>query len=612
MSTKTLKIHTENLLPIIKKWLYSDKEIFVRELVSNACDAIQKCKVLRDHGELSATDDSFRIDIVVDRQAKTLKFTDTGIGMTAEEVEKYIAQIAFSGAEEFLGKYKTNSEKDQIIGHFGLGFYSAYMVASKVTIDTLSYREGAEPALWSCDGAATYQLERGTRSIRGTEITLHVEKESEEFLEEKRLREILTRYCAFLPYPIYLNGSKINKDDPLWLKNAADCTTQDYLQFYHTLYPMDPDPIFWIHLNVDYPFHLKGILYFPKVTKQFNFSDKALRLFCNRVFVSDNCKDLLPDYLTVLRGALDSPDIPLNVSRSALQMDSTVRSLAQHIAKKVCDRLANLHATEKERFLQAWPDIESIVKFGILQEDKFYERAKPFLIWKNSKEEWTTIEEYLERHKEKYKGKVYYTAHLAEKTPFLDLYLKQDIEVLNAGALLDPPLMNFLEQKLSDVKFQRIDGGIDDIVLDASREKTLLDADGKTEATKIADFIRSKLQPIDIDVEAKSLASDALPAFVVIEEEMRRMKETFQLTQRSFAGSLPSKHTFVVNTNSKLIHSLMQLKEKDPALAKEMVHHLYDLSLLGQKELEPTQLSPFIHRAGQILEKMAAFLPISN
>ncbi len=370
MTGKTLKIHTENILPIIKQWLYSDKEIFIRELISNACDALHKCKVLREHKETDIPDEELRISLSIDKKEKTLVFADTGIGMTSDEVEKYIAQIAFSGAEDFLGKYKSNAEKDQIIGHFGLGFYSAYMVAHKVTIDTLSYLPGAESAFWSCDGSSEYFLEKGQRSTRGTEITLHVDKDNEEFLDEERLKSIIQRYCAFLPFPIYLNGTRINDKEPLWLKNASECTDADYLQFYRALYPNESDPMFWIHLSVDYPFHLKGILYFPKITRRFDWSHNSIKLFCNRVFVADNCKDLIPDYLMILRGAIDSPDIPLNVSRSSLQMDKTVRQLSQHISKKVSDRLSSLYTSERDTFIKTWPDIEMIIKLGILQDEK--------------------------------------------------------------------------------------------------------------------------------------------------------------------------------------------------------------------------------------------------
>ncbi|MBS0621110.1 MAG: molecular chaperone HtpG [Verrucomicrobia bacterium] len=599
MMQGTLKIHTENILPIIKKWLYSDKDIFLRELVSNACDALQKCRVLREHGEAEISDDSLKIDIQIDKDAKTLNISDTGIGMTGEEVEKYIAQVAFSGAEEFIGKYKTQDEKDQIIGHFGLGFYSAYMVAEQVTIDTLSYAKEAKAAFWSCDGSPTYTLEEGTRAERGTTITLHIDKENEEFLEEGRIRTLLLQYCAFLPFPIFLNGKQINSKQPLWLKNASECTDEEYLEFYRALYPLDPDPIFWIHLSVDYPFHLKGILYFPKITRRFEWNENTIKLFCNRVFVSDSCKDLIPDYLMVLRGAIDSPDIPLNVSRSTLQMDRTVRQLSGHISKKVADRLSALHTTEREKFLKAWPDIEMIIKLGILQDDKFYERAKDFLVWKNLEGEWTTAAEYLERHPG---GKIFYTTEDQTGSHFLDLYRKKGIEILVASTLVDSPVMNLLEEKLDEVKFQRIDGAIDPSILDPSREKTLLDADGKTEASKIADYIKSHLSVDALTVEAKSLSSDAVPALLIVDEEARRLKETFSLTQQSLPPGLATKRTFVVNTNSPLVQSLY--KQKDPALAKEIVQHLYELSLLGQRELDASGLSAFIARSNRILESL--------
>jgi molecular chaperone HtpG len=598
MTAGTLKIHTENILPIIKKWLYSDKDIFVRELVSNSCDAIQKCRVLREHGELATPDDEFRIDIQIDKTATTLTFTDNGIGMTAEEVEKYIAQVAFSGAEEFIGKYSSQNEKDQIIGHFGLGFYSAYMVAEKVAIDTLSYRPGSEAALWACDGSSSYVMDTGTRTSRGTQITLFIGKENEEFLEESRLRSILQHYCAFLPFPIFLNGSQINKKEPLWLKNASDCTESEYLEFYHSLYPMEPDPIFWIHLNVDYPFHLKAILYFPKVTRRFDWSQNTIKLFCNRVFVSDHCKDLIPDYLMILRGAIDSPDIPLNVSRSTLQMDRTVRQLSQHISKKVSDRLSSLYTMEREKFLKAWPDIEMIIKLGMLQDEKFYERSNDFLIWKNGDGVWTTIAEYLERSKVR---KVFYGTEDQMQGHLLELYKQKGIEILAASSLVDTPLINLLEDKMDGVKFQRIDGAIDETILDASREKTLLDADGRTESFKIADFIHSKL---DVPVEAKSLGLDSVPAFLVVDEEMRRLRESMALAQQTLPPTFATKRTFVVNTNNKLVQSIYHLKDKDPALAGEMVRHLYELSLLSQRELDPSALPQFVARSSQILEKM--------
>jgi len=525
---------------------------------------------------------------------------DSGLGMTAEEVEKYIAQIAFSGAEEFLNKYKTENEKDQIIGHFGLGFYSAYMVSKTVEINTLSYQPEAKACFWSCDGTSTYTTEEGTRASRGTEIILHIDAESDEFLEESRISQILQHYCAFLPFPIFLNGTQINHKEPLWLKSPTQCTDQEYLDFYHQLYPLEPDPIFWIHLNVDYPFNLKGILYFPKIHRRFDWTRSNIKLFCNRVFVSDNCKDLIPDYLMVLRGAIDSPDIPLNVSRSYLQMDKTVRQLASHISKKVSDRLLTTYQNDKDTFLACWQDVEMIIKLGILQDEKFYERAKDFLVWKNLSGEWTTLEEYIQKHQDK----IFYTQEEKHPQEFLDLYKNKGIEVLYANSHLDTALMNFLESKLSPAKFQRIDGAIEEAILDTSREKTLLDAQGKTEAVNIADFFRNSLSLDKIEIEAKSLASDSLPAFLVVDENMRRFKEYMALSDQPVPPSLGEKRTFVLNTNSKLIYAIFGLKDKDPELAKEMCAQVYDLSLLSQKELGPETLSQFISRSSRVMEKL--------
>ncbi|MDR2539419.1 MAG: molecular chaperone HtpG [Chlamydiales bacterium] len=602
-----LKIDTENILPIIKQWLYSDKEIFLRELISNGCDAIHKCKVLKDHEKLSIEESSFQIDLTIDKEKKILTFSDTGLGMSAEEIEKYIAQLAFSGAEEFLSKYKTEKEQDQIIGHFGLGFYSAYMVADKVTIDSLSYVPGSEPAFWSCDGSSSYELGQGTRTSRGTTITLYLSSEAEEFLEEAKVKTLLQKYCAFLPVPIHLNGKQINAKDPLWLKSSADCTDKEYIDFYHQLYPLEPDPIFWIHLNVDYPFNLKGILYFPKITDRFDWNQNTIKLFCNRVYVSDNCKDILPDYLMVLRGAIDSPDIPLNVSRSTLQVDRTVRQLSQHISKKVSDRLLSLYTTHREQFIQTWPDIEWIIKLGILQDDKWYERLKSLLIWQQTNKDWTTVEEYIERNRSSHENKIFYVSQKHSHSHILDLYQAKGMEVLYAPSPIDNHLMSFLESKLDKISFQRIDGALDETILDKTREHTLLDTEGRTEAAKMADFIRSKLQIEHLEVEAKSLVNDTVPALLVIDEHMRRMRETMALTKQSF--HLPSKNTFVVNTNNKLVQKAYQLETKEPELAKELVHHIYELSLLSQKELAPESLSSFILRSNRVLEKMASFCP---
>lgn len=607
MTKQSLQIHSENILPIIKRWLYSDKDIFARELISNACDAIYKVKILRDQGLVQARDEDFKIQVTINKSAGTLTFTDNGIGMDAAEVEKYIAQIAFSGAEDFLGKYKSNNERDQIIGHFGLGFYSAYMVAHKVEINTLSYKPGAEPVLWSCDGTSEYIIEKGTRQERGTEITLFIEKENDEYLEESRMREILKHYCSFLPYPVYLGETLINSKTPLWIKSPSECTTKDYLDFYRYLYPMEEEPLFWVHLNVDYPFHLKGILYFPKIRRNFDVNKSTVKLYCNRVFVSDNCKDVIPNYLMVLQGVIDSPDIPLNVSRSYLQMDRNVRQLSNHISKKVTDSLATLFRNEKDRFISCWDDVSMVVKLGVLEDDKFYERAKDFLIWKNTDQTWMTTEEYLENNKEKTKGKIFYTRDASHAAHFLDIYRQRGIDVLCAEHPIDPYVMQLLERKMTDISFQRIDASIDDHILDKEKEKTILDAAGKTEAAHLADFVRAKLGNDAVTVEAKSLATDSVTGFVVMDENSRRMRDyLMNLDPKDAAAKMQQfgQRTFVVNTNNPLLAAIQKLDHIDPTLAQDLVKQTYDLSLLSQREMDPSALNDFINRNNSILERL--------
>ena len=582
MRQNTLSIHSENILPIIKKWLYSDKDIFLRELVSNACDALNKLRiVLGDEGK-------FAISIEVNKEKKEIVISDTGIGMTEEEVEKYIAQIAFSGAEEFVQKYQSQTEKDPIIGHFGLGFYSAYMVASKVEIDTRSYLTHSEPVFWSCDGSSSYSIGAGNRETRGTKITLHIDGESLEYLEESKIRELLQRHCAFMPFPIELNGKALGNQDPLWLKSPADCTEAEVLAFYRRLFPLEPDPIFWIHLNVDYPFHLKGILYFPKLHRKFDSNESTIKLFCNRVFVSDNCKDILPDYLMILRGAIDSPDIPLNVSRSYLQVDKNVKQLSAHISKKVSDRLHQIYRQERQKFIDSWPDIEMIVKLGILQDEKFYERTKEILVWKNSSGEMAPIPSDAK--------KIFYST--VENSPLLKLYK----EVIFAPSPLDIAVIQFLEEKLS-IPFQRIDGALDESLIDSSREKTLLDAEGKTEPARIADFIRGALN--NVEVEAKSLSSEELPGLVVLDETQRRFRDYMHLTHGKKGDT---KRKFIVNTNHKLIQAISRLYPKQPELAASLAKGVYDLSLLSQREVSPDELGNIVQSQTDILGTIASLL----
>ncbi len=609
MAEGKLKIHSENLLPIIKKWLYSDRDIFLRELVSNSCDALSKLCILRDSEGLEVDESAFRIEVNLDKEAKTITIIDNGLGMTPHEVEEYICQLAFSGAEDFAKKYETKETKDSFIGHFGLGFYSAFMVSSDVEIDTLSYKRGEVAAHWKSDGSTSYHLTEGTWSTRGTKITLHVS--DEEYLDPVKVKQTLKKYCAFLPFPVYFqegpsNQERINPDEPLWVKNPSQCTDEEYLAFYKKLYPFEPDPIFWIHLNIDHPFHLQGILFFPKITPRFDFSHSNMKLFSSRVFVSENVEGLFPDFLTVLRGAIDSSDIPLNVSRSYLQMDSTVRKLSLHIAKKVADKLATFYAETPDKYEKAWPDMETIIKLGMLHDEKFYERAQPLLIWKNTEGKWQTVETYNKAHGEAYNHKVFYTINDSEHSTFLDLYKEKGIEVLIAGGTLDTAIFNNLESKSEPkFKFQRVDGGIDDLIIDSNKAKDLLHADGRSEAAHIAEKIKLDLEVDGIGVEAKSLATESLPGFVMIDESARRMREYLIMTQKEMPHDIFGKHTFVVNTNNPLIQKMLQIREAEPELAKLLIKQIYHTSLLAQRELHPEILPHYIKQTTQTLEKLA-------
>lgn len=597
MTQGKLKIHTDNLLPIIKKWLYSEKDIFVRELVSNSCDAISKLKTLSIEEKFDFDSSKMRIDVTIDKEAKTLTFADTGLGMNSDEVEKYIAQLAFSGAEEFAKKYKSDSEKDQMIGHFGLGFYSSYMVSKNVQIKTLSYREGSEGVLWECDGSTDYTIEKSDKTTVGTEITLFVDDENSEFLDETKLRTILSKYCSFLPYPVYLNESQINEDEPLWMKPASECTDEEYIAFYKKLYPFEPDPVFWVHINVDVPFSVKGILYFPKITNRFDWTKNKMQLFCNRVFVSEDCKELIPEFLTSMRGALDSPDIPLNVSRSYLQMDGTVRKLGAHISKKIADRLGSLYRSEKEKFTSIWKDVEMIIKLGVLQDDKFYDRSKNYLVWENTDGEWTTAEEYLERNGDKTENTVFYTTEGKHQSHVLDLYTEKGIEVVIANGHMDAGVMNQLESKIDKCSFKRIDGGAHDLVTDDEEKDEGL-------VKTLIDFFKGKLSHENVDIEAKPLSNTSCPAMIVMDEQMRRMRDYMMLSGQELPAAMGGKKTLVLNTKNKLINSISAME--DEKLAKEMVDHIYDLSLLSQKEMRPEQMAQFVARSGKVLEKLVS------
>ena len=587
---KDLAIHSENILPIIKKWLYSEKDIFLRELVSNSSDALSKLKII------DSKEKDLRIDIKIDKKENTLTIIDNGIGMSFDEVEKYISQIAFSGAEEFLKKYESGDQKDQIIGHFGLGFYSTFMVSEKVQIKTQSHNKKEDSVLWTSDGSSKYTIEKTDKVKRGCEIKLFIEKDNLDALDEENVKTILLKYCPFFSYPIYLNDKHINNKDPLWLKNPSDTSDKEYLEFHKDLYPFDPDPIFWIHLNVDYPFNLKGILYFPKITSNFDTNKNYVKLFSNRVFVSENAKDILPKFLTMLKGAIDSPDIPLNVSRSYLQIDSNIKKLSNHISKKIQDKLSNLYKLDKDKFISYWPDIEVIIKLGILDDEKFYEKAKEFLIFENHKNEWTTVEDYIERSDKK--DKIFYSSK-DKSTHLLALYTQKNIEVLYLNQYIDTAIISYLEQKLS-VKFTRIDASIDSSILDTSKDKNVLDKEGRSLSSKISDFFKDSIE-VDLEVESKSLSSNAIPSFIMVNEEERRLKDYMQFTQNT---NLPSKSTLVINTNNKLIDKIYSLHQNKPKLAKSLAKDVYATALLSQKELKPEDFSTYISRSTQNLEDL--------
>lgn len=606
MSTKQLQIHSQNILPIIKRWLYSDRDIFARELIANATDALRKLQVIQ--GESA----EYRIDVRIDKVAKTLTISDNGIGMSSDEVEKYIAQIAFSGAEEFLSHYKDSSEGNHIIGHFGLGFYSAYMVASKVEIQTKSHLADEAPAHWTCAGETEYQLEPGSRAERGTDVILHIGKDAEEYLEESKLRQILTRYCAFLPFSIYLGEARITLGEPLWLKHPRECQTDEYLSFYRKLHPGQQDPLFWIHLDVEFPFTLRGILYFPRVTADFDPARAPIKLFCNRVFVSDNCKEILPEFLMPLQGALDSPDIPLNVSRSSLQMDAKVRQIASHISKKVCDRLRQLHSEDLEKFIEIWPDIQWVVKVGSLQDDKFFDRASDCMIWRSLEGPWLSLAECKSAVGEKAGGKMHYIFQGAPRSPFTQMYLDRQLPVLEAHPLIDPPLFALIERKFSPLQFQRIDSALDEGLLDKGREKTLLDSDGKTQSSKLAELFKAKLNIDKLEVQAKSLQSESVAGIVVYDEQTRRLRDTWLRQNPPQSGketelSPPwlSPATFVVNTNHALVQLLEKIETKQPDLCREMALHLYELALMTQNELPEAKKGELFTRSMLLMERLA-------
>lgn len=637
----SISIDTENIFPIIKKWLYSDKDIFIRELISNGCDAVSKHKRLVSLGETAGDDKPYKITVAVSKKNKTLSFSDNGIGMTADEIDKYINQVAFSGAEDFFNKYKDKMEEsNDIIGHFGLGFYSAFMVSSNVEIDTLSFATGAKPIRWqSADGMQFEITEDGTRTERGTTITLTLAEDSEEFLDEYHLRSIIKKYCSFLPVEIYIENTDkleeeakkkaeeaakkaeevadnetseeepkeeikpvpLNDTKPLWLKSPKDCTDEEYIKFYQQVFNVFDEPLFWIHLNVDYPFNLKGILYFPKLKNEFELVEGKVKLYNNQVFVADNIKEVIPEFLLLLKGVIDCPDLPLNVSRSFLQNDRDVSKISKHIVKKVADKLKSLCKNEREKYESFWDDIQVFIKYGCLKDEGFYDKIKEYILYKDLDGKYITLKDYLEYAKDKHENKVFYVVDKEQQSQYIKLFKEYDLNAVILDCTIDNNFITFLEYKESGVRFKRIDSDLSDVLKDKDEEK-----DEKADE-EIVNFFKEKIGDRVQKYSVESLKKEDTPAVILISEESRRMMEM----QSRFAGldygfDLKEEKTLVINDRNPLIKKVLSLR--DDETKKEAVdvicNQIVDLALLANKELGAEELDLFIKRSNELMSKV--------
>ncbi len=642
MEKGNLSINSENFLPIIKKWLYTDKDIFIRELVSNGCDAVTKLKKLCSMGE-AEVQDNFEINVTLDEQAKTLTISDNGIGMTAEEIKKYINQIAFSGATDFLQKFQEKSEEENdIIGHFGLGFYSAFMVADKVEINTLSYQKDAQPAKWTCTGGIDYEMEDGTKTERGTDITLYLGEDGKEFLEESTLYAALKKYCSFMPVPIFIHVTKeeepeesieeessnvvhmspeeaaelangeekkeeepkpLNETNPLWQRQPKDCTEEEYKAFYHQVFMDMNDPLFWIHLNMDYPFRLKGILYFPKLVQQMDVTDGEIKLYSNQVYIADNIKEVVPEFLLLLKGVIDCPDLPLNVSRSALQNDGYAQKMSNYITKKVADKLNHLFKNEREQYEGFWDNINIFIKFGCMREEKLYDKIKDSLLLKTTDGVYETVSEYLEKNKEKHENKIFFVSDENQQAQYIRLFQEQGLEAAILSTPIDKPFVSFLEYKNAGVKVQRIDADISDTLQQKEEEK---DEEAKkaeqTQNEELQNLFRGILNNENLKVKAEPLKAEQVSGMIVLTEESRRMlemKEAYGENEQMkmlFATAKPDE-TLILNSNHKLVKQICKWKED--ANKKEdldlVCHQVYDLALMSHKTLSSEEMTAAIY-----------------
>lgn len=613
MAKGNISVDSENLFPIIKKWLYSDKDIFLRELVSNGCDAITKLKKLSSIGDAKIGDDEqFKVTVSVFKDAKKLVISDNGIGMTAEEIDKYINQIAFSGASDFLAKYKEEDDKGaQIIGHFGLGFYSAFMVADSVEIDSLSYQDGAKAAKWSCDGSMEFDMTDGERRERGTTITLNIAPDSEEFLEESKIRSILHKYCSFLPIEIYVETDKeqsadekeektepkpINNTNPLWMKKPSECTDEEYKEFYRNVFMDFNEPLFWIHLNVDYPFNLKGILYFPKINHEFSGQEGQIKLYNNQVFVADNVKEVIPEFLMLLKGVIDCPDLPLNVSRSFLQNDGYVKKISNHITKKVADKLTSIFNDEKENFEKYWEDINIFIKYGCMRDEKFYEKVKDIIIHKDLNDKYVTLDEYLDGKEQK---DVYYVSDPVTQSQYINMFKSQGLNALILPSMMDTHFISFIEMKQTGVKFKRIDSAINDISETEEKDDT-----AKEQEEKLIEKFKNEIKDDALKIEAKPLKDESIPAVILLGEQSRRMQEMYRSYGQQMAGMadmFKDEFTLVLNSKNALIQKINSLADDDANL---VIDHIYDLAKISHSPLDANQMTRFIERSNKLLEKL--------
>lgn len=610
-----ISIHAENIMPVIKRWLYSDKDIFIRELVSNGVDAVTKLKIARPDIE-----DDYRVQVNVNKEQGTLSFSDNGIGMTDAEVEKYINQVAFSGAEEFLKNYQTEGqEQSGIIGHFGLGFYSSFMVAKKVRIDSLSFQEGAKAVSWESEDGMAFVMDEGTRTERGTTITLFIGDEDKEFLDTYRVREVLDRYCGYLAVPVYLfdenekpyeekdkdgnvekvrepEAKQVNDTHPLWLKNPKDCTDEAYRAFYRKMFREYEDPLFWVHLNVDYPFNLKGILYFPKLKQDFGAKEGEVKLFAGQVFVADNIKEIIPEFLLLLKGVIDCPDLPLNVSRSFLQNDGYVKKISTHITKKVADRLTGLFNTDRPAFESYWDDISPFVKYGCIRDAKFFDSVKPVLLLKSTEGAYYTFEEYKARNEGKVEKKVYYTTDAKRQADSVGLYTAKGIDVAQLDTLIDMNFISFMEYGAGEQKYEfvRVDADLSGLTEESDEGKDL------DEQAVQAQF-RNALGMAELEVKLQALSAESVTAMLVEDEQTRRFKEMSRVYGQDF--KMPDKYTLVLNRKSPTLRAIVKRGEDETT--GMLIKQLYDLAKIATAPLEADELTAFLERSRKLVELLA-------